>query len=297
MSDDGHNDPVGTGPAMADGARTVTRQLPVMPGVSPFAASGPGHLTLMAMLAFISLVLVASLLLGQAAIAIYVLGFWHYDLYGLAYRYGKVPLALFKRDAVLMKSVALAALGVAYFSCPPDWLSLAVMAAGFGLNALAARVLGVDRTYYGHEVAGLPHRRISAFPYSQVGHPMLVGNMVAYAGTMINDSFREQWWLLASMHVAFNLALLAMEMRVKPLHGAGAAPASATGTPAALAGLGAAGAMAGAAVAFVYLGDDRRALAGALLGAGIVIFARVIYGFYSGAVPGTGGRLQGREAQ
>jgi hypothetical protein len=280
---------------MAARARAVARLPHVMPDASASSACRSGHRSLVAMLAFILLVLLASLLLGQASPAIYVLGFWHYYLYGLAYRYGKVPLPVFKRDAVLMKSVALAALGVAYFSCPLDWLSLAVMVAGFGLNALAARVLGADRTYYGHEVAGLPHRRISAFPYSHIGHPMLVGNMAAHAGTMINEPFREQWWPLASMHVALNLGLLCMEMRVKPMHGA--VPGSAAGTPALLAGLGAAGAMAGAAVAFVFMGAEFKALAGALLGAGIVIFARVIYDLYSGATSGAGGRLQGGQAQ
>ncbi len=44
----------------------------------------------------------------------------------------------------------------------------------------AARALGTDRTYYGHEVAGLPHRRITTFPYSWISHPMLAGNIAAF---------------------------------------------------------------------------------------------------------------------
>jgi len=152
-------------------------------------------------------------------LGVYALSFWHYYLYWLAWRHGRVPLAVFRRDAVLMKSLALMALGMAYFAAPIDWLSLAVVAAGFALNAAAARALGTDRTYYGHELASLPHRHITAFPYGWVSHPMLLGNTAAYAGTLLNADFRAQWWPLAALHVALNLGLLVMETRVAPLRG------------------------------------------------------------------------------
>jgi protein-S-isoprenylcysteine O-methyltransferase Ste14 len=153
----------------------------------------------------------------NAALAVYALGFWHYLVYFLAYRYGAIAHAAFKRDAVAMKTVALGALGAAYLSAPLDALSLAVVATGFGLNAAAAAVLGGDRTYYGYEVGGLPPRQVKAFPYSFVAHPMLLGNMAAYAGTLLNPVFREQWWPLACGHVALNLGLLLMETRLTPL--------------------------------------------------------------------------------
>jgi hypothetical protein len=154
---------------------------------------------------------------GEPGLAIYGLSFWHYALYALAYRYGAVPLAAFKRDAVVMKSLALAALGAAYFSAPLHLGSLAVVAGGFLLNAAAASVLGSDRTYYGYEVAGLAPLRVTAFPYSLTAHPMLVGNIAAYAGTLLNPAFREQWWPLACAHVALNAGLLLMETSVRPL--------------------------------------------------------------------------------
>jgi hypothetical protein len=91
-----------------------------------------------------------------------------------------------------------------------------VVATGFLLNALGARALGSDRTYYGHEVAGLPERRVTSFPYSWIAHPMLVGNMAAFAGTLVNPDFRREWWPLASAHVAMNLGLLLMELHVTP---------------------------------------------------------------------------------
>ena len=76
----------------------------------------------------------------------------------------------------------------------------------------AAAALGIDRTYYGHEVAGLPPRRISEFPYSLTSHPMIVGNVAAFGGTLLNPEFRQHWWPLAGLHVALNIGLLAMEL-------------------------------------------------------------------------------------
>ena len=87
-----------------------------------------------------------------------------------------------------------------------------MIAGGILLNARAAAVLGLDRTYYGHEVAGLPPRRMSAFPYSLIAHPMILGNVAAFGGTLINADFRQQWWPLASLHIALNIGLLVMEL-------------------------------------------------------------------------------------
>src|SRR6478736_6704990 len=100
-----------------------------------------------------SLLFVASLLGWACAgnnlpLAVYALSFWHYYLYWLAYYFGAVPLGDFKRDALLMKTIALVALALVYLACPLDLISLTVIASGFLLNAWAARVLGADRTYY-----------------------------------------------------------------------------------------------------------------------------------------------------
>jgi len=180
--------------------------------------------------ALIAVILAAAAGAGRWALAIYGLAFWHYYLYFLAYRFGAAPLRVFKRDAVMMKTAGLAGLAAAWLAAPLDPLSPAIVAAGFLLNALAAARLGSDRTYYGHELAGLPPLRITAFPYSLTAHPMLYGNIAAYAGTLVNDGFRARWWPLAGAHVLLNLALLAMETRLRPLRrgrpggGAGALP-------------------------------------------------------------------------
>lgn len=161
--------------------------------------------------------LVLSILFGAALdgslpIAVYLLSFWHYYLYWLAFTFGTIPFDVFKRDAVAMKTVSVAVLATVYLTAPLDLASLLVIACGILLNVRAAAALGIDRTYYGHEVAGLPPRRITAFPYSLTAHPMILGNVAAFGGTLINPAFREHWWPLAGLHVALNIGLLLMEL-------------------------------------------------------------------------------------
>lgn len=147
----------------------------------------------------------------EPAVAIYLASFVYYGLYWHAFAWGAPSFDAFKHDALLLKAVSVAALAFVYLQAPPDLLSLAVIALGILLNARAAAVLGIDRTYYGHELAGLPARRISEFPYSVMSHPMIVGNVMAFGGTLLNPGFRAAWWPLAALHVVLNLGLLAME--------------------------------------------------------------------------------------
>jgi hypothetical protein len=157
-------------------------------------------------------VVLAAALERSLPLAIYLLSFWHYALYWLAFAFGAIAFDVFKRDAVAMKTVSVAALAFVYLRAPIDPVSLAVIAGGILLNVRAAQALGLDRTYYGHEVAGLPPRRVIAFPYSLTNHPMILGNVAAFGGTLINPDFRAVWWPLASLHVALNVGLLAMEL-------------------------------------------------------------------------------------
>lgn len=143
---------------------------------------------------------------------IYLLSFWHYYLYWLAFTFGAIDFDVFKRDAIAMKTVSVVALATVYLRAPLDPASLALIAGGILLNARAAAVLGLDRTYYGREVAGLPPNRTTVFPYSLTAHPMILGNVAAFGGTLLNPAFREQWWPLASLHVALNIGLLLMEL-------------------------------------------------------------------------------------
>lgn len=166
----------------------------------------------LACLLFALTVLVAAFVDGSLALAVYLLSFGHYVLYWLAFAFGAIAFDVFKRDAMAMKAVSVAALACVYLRAPLDPLSLAVILGGILLNVRAAQALGLDRTYYGHEVAGLPARRVTAFPYSLTSHPMILGNVAAFGGTLINAPFRAEWWPLACLHVALNIGLLAMEL-------------------------------------------------------------------------------------
>jgi protein-S-isoprenylcysteine O-methyltransferase Ste14 len=229
---------------------------------------------------------------GRQGFVIYSLSFWHYYLYWLAYYFGAVSQGVFKRDAVLMKSVSLVLLGSVYLAAPWSFASLCVVGLGFMLNGVAARVLGADRTYYGYEVANLPPQRITAFPYSWVSHPMLVGNIAAFGGTMINSEFRRQWWPLACAHVAMNFGLLAMELAVTPQRRGAQGDEWSTLNAVATNGrrLLTCGsiALAGAALfaaAFKVLGSDRNTtLLAAGTGAGVIAYAYALYCLYSAPI-------------
>ncbi len=171
-------------------------------------------------------------------------------------------------------------------AAPIDGLSLAVIAAGFLLNVSAAKALGADRTYYGFELAGLAPVRVDAFPYSLTAHPMLIGNAVAFAGTLLNETFRRDWWPLAVAHVALNLAVLWMETHVTPRRLGALVVVPERVAPRCGLSVAALSAASGAALGFAAT----RAACGAALGACIGAYACALYGLYTaslsqGAVP------------
>jgi hypothetical protein len=166
----------------------------------------------LACLLFVLAVLVGAVVDKALPLAVYLMSFGHYVLYWVAFAFGTIAFDVFKRDAIAMKTISVAALAFVYLRAPPDLLSLAVIAGGILLNVRAAAALGFDRTYYGHEVAGLPSCRITVFPYSLTSHPMILGNVSAFGGTLINADFRAEWWPLAGLHVVLNIGLLAMEL-------------------------------------------------------------------------------------
>ncbi len=146
------------------------------------------------------------------ALAVYVLSFWHYGVYALAYFWRAVPLPRFKSDAMLLKSLSLCVLAAVYAPGVSSLASVLVVLSGFALNIAAARAIGSDRTYYGYELANLPAKWSSAFPFSLLPHPMLTGNVIAFCGLLLDSGFRQDWALLAVLHVLLNLSILAMEI-------------------------------------------------------------------------------------
>lgn len=237
-----------------------------------------GELPLRAYVALVALVLAALYLGAPPALAVGALSFWHYALYWLAWRYRAIPLALFRRDAVVMKSVALLVLGAVYFTAPPDLWSLTAVGAGFLLNLAAARALGPDRTYYGHELARLPLLRITAFPYSHIAHPMLVGNMTAFGGTLLNAGFRADWWPLACAHVALNAGLMVMETTARQRRGSTAGSSPLAGGALVIAG-------AGLCAAAAYPGDAAAIIAAAAIGGGCAAYAWILVRCFAAPAP------------
>jgi len=180
------------------------------------AADWRNGVPLTAGMAFLAAILGLASDAPSEAVVVYALSFWQYWIYALAFLFRSAPLAVFKRDALLTRTVSLIAFGWVYFAQPLSLTSLVVVGLGFLLNAAAVRALGVDRTYYGYELEELPPKRIAEFPYSWIPHPMLVGNMAAFGGALLNDEFRRHWQPLAVAHVLLNLAIILMEAYVKP---------------------------------------------------------------------------------
>jgi len=143
--------------------------------------------------------------------AVYALSFWHYLVYALAYFFREISLKHFKRDAIILKSVSVAALAYVFLTTWPNLLSIMVISAGFALNISAARALGADRTYYGFEIGALPPERLNVFPFSVMSHPMLIGNVIAYGGMLLDSGLRADWWPLAVLHVLLNVAIIFQE--------------------------------------------------------------------------------------
>ncbi len=225
--------------------------------------------------------------------AVYLLGFWHYYLYWLAFHFRSIPLDVFKRDAMAMKAVAIAPLAASYLTTPVDLVSLAVIVCGILLNISAAAVLGADRTYYGREVANLPPRQIKAFPYSLTAHPMLIGNVAAFGGALINPEFRDQWWPLAGAHVVLNFGLLLMEL-APPRHGStpGARLAGGMNDPRTIpigCAIAAVGGALGAALGQIE-GWNVGALPGFVLGASVFGYAFALYACYAPSASAYGAR-------
>ena len=119
-----------------------------------------------------------------------------------------VAFGLFKRDAMLFKSLALAQAAVAFarhftFSVDgADWLALALMAAGFGLSSAATLALGVDRTYFGWELCAVKGEHVVRWPYGTVPHPMILGSVTAWLGFHKLAAFRADLPWFVPLHVA-----------------------------------------------------------------------------------------------
>jgi uncharacterized membrane protein YGL010W len=166
---------------------------------------GGGNLAWLGFLAGLNAVLPGAFLVGTS--------FVHYLLYIATYylREG-VSFHAFRRDAVLYKALAAAQLAILYArNFELDSVSLALIATGLLLSALAAKRLGWERTYFGAELGLASPERVTGFPYGVLRHPMITGNVLALLGLMKMAGFRHAAPWLAPTHIAFYLAHLLQE--------------------------------------------------------------------------------------
>ena len=164
-----------------------------------------------------SVAYLAALLLADrlfsAPIFLYGSSFIHYLLYMAVY-YSREDVAFyaFKRRAMFFKGLAGAQLVYLYLrDAHFDPLSLSLIALGVALSGAAARVLGMERTYFAAELGRCEPLTLRRFPYSLLKHPMIVGNIIALLGFYALPELRAAAPYLVPMHIAFYLLHLLQE--------------------------------------------------------------------------------------
>jgi hypothetical protein len=165
-------------------------------------------------LAYVTLIALASALVGRPQIFLLGTSFIHYLMYiGTFAERGRVAFGRFRRNVTFFKTLSLAQLAACYwyfFEFNP--LSLALLVAGFGLATLAYRALGPERTFFGAELGFCPPGRVTAFPYNLVPHPMVVGAMVGLLGIELLAPLRAAIPWLVPAHLAFYALHLLQEL-------------------------------------------------------------------------------------
>eukprot|EP00752_Nemacystus_decipiens_P018312 g16428.t1 len=159
--------------------------------------------------------------------------FVHYPRYMSTYfhRSSDLDFGRFKLDALFFKVVALSHVAFRYvaallatFASRAEAesgmgdaglvfvaVSLLLIIAGSTVSTLASKALGMDGTYFGPELGICEMKWVTAFPYSCVPHPMIVGQIVAFAGVHLLPEFRAACAWLMPAHCAFYLVVLLQE--------------------------------------------------------------------------------------
>lgn len=161
--------------------------------------------------------------------AIFLVGtsFVHYPRYITTY-YNRtdVNFGTFKSDVLFFKVIALCHIAYRYASAlllaggtSADPLtvvaSLAMIIVGSAVSSLATKALGIDGTYFGYELGMCEAERVTTFPFNVIPHPMIVGQLFAFAGVHLLPEFREAWpWLIPAHCIMYTLVLLQEEFDV-----------------------------------------------------------------------------------
>lgn len=166
-------------------------------------------------IAYLALLALADKMVA-APVFLYGSSFIHYLLYmSVYYTREDVAFGTFKRRAMFWKALAAVQLVYIYLSTGRfDPLSLTLIAVGLALSGAAARVLGMERTYFGAELGLCEPKTLRQFPYNVVPHPMIVGNIIALAGFYALPAFRAAAPYLVPLHIAFYLLHLLQEQGV-----------------------------------------------------------------------------------
>jgi hypothetical protein len=132
--------------------------------------------------------------------------FRHYLVYmtTFAFRQPMVAHGFLMRDAKLYKTISMMHLAralVPYVDIPRDVPGLAMACVGFAVTLAATARLGMVRTYFGTELGFVKPRWIEGFPYGTIPHPMIVGQIFAFAVLLVT-----LWERLAAEHVALLVA-------------------------------------------------------------------------------------------
>ena len=149
----------------------------------------------------------------SAPIFLYGSSFIHYLLYmAVYYTREDVAFYTFKRRAMFYKGLAVAQLVYLYLCCARfDPLSLSLIALGVALSGAAARVLGMERTYFAAELGRCEPLTLRRFPYTLLKHPMIAGNVIALLGFYALPELRAAAPYLVPMHIALYLLHLLQE--------------------------------------------------------------------------------------
>jgi len=142
--------------------------------------------------------------------------FVHYPRYVTTYyhRGSDLDFGRFKSDALFFKTVALSHIGCRYVSAmlatsPPPAaavaaLSFFMVATGSAVSFLAARALGVDRTYFGAELGVCEMKQYRAPPHDHRPARDVLG-------VYLLPEFRAAWPWLMPTHWAFYIVVMMQE--------------------------------------------------------------------------------------
>lgn len=164
-------------------------------------------------LAYVAAVGLLSLCLGSYRLFLLGTSFVHYLIYFAVLRHPRdISFGRMLRNAMFYKTVATAQLaGMYLYFGDFGFVSLGLIAGGYGLAALALRRLGVVRTYFGAELGLREPHRIEGFPYGTIPHPMILGSILGLIGFHLSTPLREYVPWLVPAHILLYLAYLVEE--------------------------------------------------------------------------------------